>query len=777
MASQDARLSKFKADFKRQQGEMTNKIDTVLKAITDQIAGTLPRDTVKNPKLRTYPVSSARFYPIIDQQCSTQIHSSINAITIHPKQPDESQVNEPKVEQKEDNPGDTNSNPHPHPDPLTSIATKQVQKLNSMLESLGLVPQSSNTKFVCSKEDDGEVMFIEIIRDDDEPQNEDPNEGEGATTEETVVEYFDTFPTRNELTYHRYLMSGPIPSIFLRNPIITEGCPYNLKIPCNIRHVHIEKAYIDLNSPLNIMTRMMYNWIMRRKLDPREDANGGISNFTGRIKGMHVFIGNFTYVVDFMIVEDISSIIDPRLSQVVLGRPFIEISNMTHDPPEGVVRFINGTDEVAYKMPHKIEQYDSLSDLEKEHTKSVYLRNEEDKRRGVEYVMSKILGFYKECLELGPEYLTGMDEIWRNMGFLALLLNKEETIKTFKIACLLAFYHKKNPKSYKKFRPWWSYLMEKELLGWVFRNKKDERGIVSKNKARLVTQGYTQEEGIDYDEVFAPVARIEAIRLFLAYALFKDFVVYQMDVKSAFLYGKIEEEVYVCQPPSFEDPDFPDRFSESERSKFIKRDKSEILFSSRYVDDNIFGSKRKKKFLSYEKKMHKRRILQTNDDLKWDEKAANDENQVSTGILDGEEVFAEQDVVKKKLSTTEVTTDQSIMFNKEVCQKTSTQLDDELEEEDKLARQREEDANIAEWDNVQAMIDADYELAAVLQVEEQGELTIEEKSRLFVELMNKRKKHFARLRAEEQRRKPPTKAQNRNTISTYLKNMPGYKHN
>ncbi|GJU90928.1 hypothetical protein Tco_1303351 [Tanacetum coccineum] len=83
---------------------------------------------------------------------------------------------------------------------------------------------------------------------------------------------------------------------------------------------------------------------------------------------------------------------------------------MTHDPPKGVVRFINGTDEVAYKMPHKIEQYDSLSDLEKEHTKSVYLRNEEDKRRGVEYVMSKILGFYKECLELGPEYLTGMDD-------------------------------------------------------------------------------------------------------------------------------------------------------------------------------------------------------------------------------------------------------------------------------------------------------------------------------------------------------------------------------
>ncbi|GJW43419.1 putative ribonuclease H-like domain-containing protein [Tanacetum coccineum] len=94
---------------------------------------------------------------------------------------------------------------------------------------------------------------------------------------------------------------------------------------------------------------------------------------------------------------------------------------------------------------------------------------------------------------------------------------------------------------------------------WIFRNKKDERGIVIRNKARLVAQGHTQEEGIDYDEVFAPVARIEAIRLFLAYASFMGFMVYQMDVKSAFLYGQIKEEVYVCQPPGFEDPDYPDK--------------------------------------------------------------------------------------------------------------------------------------------------------------------------------------------------------------------------
>ncbi|GJX16910.1 putative ribonuclease H-like domain-containing protein [Tanacetum coccineum] len=88
---------------------------------------------------------------------------------------------------------------------------------------------------------------------------------------------------------------------------------------------------------------------------------------------------------------------------------------------------------------------------------------------------------------------------------------------------------------------------------WVFRNKKDDRGIVIRNKARLIAQGCIQKEEIDYDDVFSPVTRIEVIRLFLAYDSFKDFMVYQMDVKSAFLFGKIAEEVYVCQPPGFED--------------------------------------------------------------------------------------------------------------------------------------------------------------------------------------------------------------------------------
>ncbi|GKB94189.1 hypothetical protein Tco_0980326 [Tanacetum coccineum] len=108
------------------------------------------------------------------------------------------------------------------------------------------------------------------------------------------------------------------------------------------------------------------------------------------------------------------------------------------------------------------------------------------------------------------------------------------------------------------------------------------------------------------------------------------------------------------------------------------------------------------------------------------------------------------------------------------------QAEEEEEEEERLARekaQREEEANIVAWDNVQAMIDADYQMAQQMQAEEQEKLSIKEKSKLFVQLLEARKKHFSVMRAQEMRNKPPTKAQKRNTMSTYLKNMAGYKHN
>ena len=92
---------------------------------------------------------------------------------------------------------------------------------------------------------------------------------------------------------------------------------------------------------------------------------------------------------------------------------------------------------------------------------------------------------------------------------------------------------------------------------WVFRNKQDENGVVTRNKARLVAQGFTQVEGLDFEETYAPVARFEAIWMLLAYAAHHNFKLYQIDVKSAFLNGLFQKLVYVEQPSGFEDHKFP----------------------------------------------------------------------------------------------------------------------------------------------------------------------------------------------------------------------------
>ncbi|GJU72176.1 hypothetical protein Tco_1263581 [Tanacetum coccineum] len=199
---------------------MTNKIDTILKAITDQIAGALPSDTIKNPKLSTSPVLSARSYLNMDQQCSNHICGSINAVTIHLEQQSDSYDDIVKENEEEENDISENiyANPSTPPDPSVSFITKKVLKFNSFFESLGLVPQSLDIEVVCKKGDDGEVMFIEIIRKNDDSREEGPEEEGTTTTEGVGVEYFDIFPTRSELAYHKYLMCGPIPLIFLRNP-------------------------------------------------------------------------------------------------------------------------------------------------------------------------------------------------------------------------------------------------------------------------------------------------------------------------------------------------------------------------------------------------------------------------------------------------------------------------------------------------------------------------------------------------------------------------------
>ncbi|GJR98119.1 putative ribonuclease H-like domain-containing protein [Tanacetum coccineum] len=186
-------------------------------------------------------------------------------------------------------------------------------------------------------------------------------------------------------------------------------------------------------------------------------------------------------------------------------------------------------------------------------------------------------------------------------------------------------------------------------LKWLWKNKCDEENTVIRNKSRLVAKGYAQKEGIDFEESFAPVARLEAVRLFIAYAAHKSFTVYQMDVKTAFLYGPLKEEVYVNQPDGFVDPYYPDKvyrlkkalyglkqaprawydelsnfllskgFSKGsiDPTLFINKHGEDILLVQIYVDDIIFGSTNPKLSKRFEKLMHSKFDMSMMGELKF----------------------------------------------------------------------------------------------------------------------------------------------------------------
>ncbi|GJT71550.1 retrovirus-related pol polyprotein from transposon TNT 1-94 [Tanacetum coccineum] len=186
-------------------------------------------------------------------------------------------------------------------------------------------------------------------------------------------------------------------------------------------------------------------------------------------------------------------------------------------------------------------------------------------------------------------------------------------------------------------------------LKWLWKNKRDEENTIIRNKSRLVAKGYAQKEGIDFEESFAPVARLEAVRLFIAYAAHKSFTVYQMDVKTAFLYGPLKEEVYVNQPDGFVDPYHPDKvyrlkkalyglkqaprawydelsnflvsngFSKGsiDPTLFITKHGEDILLVQIYVDDIIFGSTNPKLSKRFGKLMHSKFDMSMMGELKF----------------------------------------------------------------------------------------------------------------------------------------------------------------
>ncbi|GJS53679.1 protein kinase-like domain, concanavalin A-like lectin/glucanase domain protein [Tanacetum coccineum] len=152
-------------------------------------------------------------------------------------------------------------------------------------------------------------------------------------------ENFNLFPTMMELTHYECLLKNARPP--WEKARIRAGSPNNIKISCMVGHLFKRHAYIDLESPINIMSKRQYNQIMTYGLRSRHKPSNPnkISNFIGRIRGLKIFIGSFAYECDFMILEDTTSIIDHHLGEMVFERPFIDKTGLVYNEEEGTVIF------------------------------------------------------------------------------------------------------------------------------------------------------------------------------------------------------------------------------------------------------------------------------------------------------------------------------------------------------------------------------------------------------------------------------------------------------
>ncbi|GKC83851.1 protein kinase-like domain, concanavalin A-like lectin/glucanase domain protein, partial [Tanacetum coccineum] len=210
------------------------------------------------------------------------------------------------------------------------------------------------------------------------------------------IEYFDTFPTLEELEYQEWIFKYPKPS-WVKAKVRT-GNLNNIKISCKIGHFFKRQAYIDLESPINVMSKQHYNKIMNKGLESRQKPSNPSKNinFIGRVKGLKVFIGNFIYKCNFMILEDTTSIIDHHLGEIVFGKPFARNTGLVYDQEKGTVTFKKDDEKITFIMPHKMEASNHINfkDINTDSIPPSVLESNDD--RGKTYC--------SDSLTLGPEY-------------------------------------------------------------------------------------------------------------------------------------------------------------------------------------------------------------------------------------------------------------------------------------------------------------------------------------------------------------------------------------
>ncbi|GJW92734.1 hypothetical protein Tco_0170287 [Tanacetum coccineum] len=187
-----------------------------------------------------------------------------------------------------------------------------------------------------------------------------------------------------------------------------------------IGHKFTANTYIDVDVPMNIMSLVYYNSIRKNGYEYKG------RNFIGLGRDMHVFVGNMSYVIDFTILQNIETNIDPSLSHVIFGRPFIEIACLSINRKYGLATFTDGTKDITFKTPYKDPERSELSSEGHDLLSSRVILSKGDYDRGCKKSSDLEDGFYKDTIKLGPEYLTGMDDEGEVTAFFRL---------TNKIAC------------------------------------------------------------------------------------------------------------------------------------------------------------------------------------------------------------------------------------------------------------------------------------------------------------------------------------------------------
>ncbi|GKB57380.1 MAK10-like protein [Tanacetum coccineum] len=300
------------------ENDMISKINLLWKAVSEKLDDTPIRDTAGNPAAQMNFTSTND--PTREELQGKGIKSPSKLLS--PKYLSQSSLAE------------QNRNPS---------SPKRVHFVNSIviLNKEDEAKEEGNVKTSTTEYEDHEMTV------ESEEEFEEETEDEIKEEEEDSPKHFDTFPTMKELRYHEWLLKNPRPP-WVKAKVRT-GNLNNVKFSCMIGHFDKKQAYLDMESPINVMSRLHYNWIMSKRLGPRRKPSnpGKICNFVGRVKGLKVFVGNFTYECDFMVLEDTTSVIDHDLGSVIFGKPFVEATGLVYDKEEGTITFKKDKEKIV----------------------------------------------------------------------------------------------------------------------------------------------------------------------------------------------------------------------------------------------------------------------------------------------------------------------------------------------------------------------------------------------------------------------------------------------